>query len=65
MAYDREAVSSNPGIVYWMDVSILLVITLKKTWKYKKPYGAHQKTKEYFKDTSYIYFINMFFPFPS
>ncbi len=30
MALDQEVVGSNPGIVYWMDVSDLLAITLKK-----------------------------------
>jgi hypothetical protein len=29
-AHDQEVVGSNPGIVYWMDVSDLLAITLKK-----------------------------------
>ncbi len=30
MAHDQEVVGSNPGTVYWMDVSDLLAITLKK-----------------------------------
>jgi hypothetical protein len=30
MAHDQEVVGSNPGIVYWMDASDLLAITLKK-----------------------------------
>jgi hypothetical protein len=30
MAHDQEVVGSNPGTVYWMDVSNLLAITLKK-----------------------------------
>jgi hypothetical protein len=29
-AHDQEVVGSNPGTVYWMDVSHLLAITLKK-----------------------------------
>jgi hypothetical protein len=33
IAHDREVVGSNPGTVYWMDVSNLLAITLKKNWK--------------------------------
>jgi hypothetical protein len=35
MAHDQEVVGSNPGTVYWMDVSDLLAITLKKIWKIK------------------------------
>ncbi len=30
MAHDQEVMGSNPGAVYWMDVSDLLAITLKK-----------------------------------
>jgi hypothetical protein len=30
MAHDQEVVVSNPGTIYWMDVSDLLAITLKK-----------------------------------
>jgi hypothetical protein len=30
MAHDQEDVGSNPGTKYWMDVSDLLAITLKK-----------------------------------
>jgi hypothetical protein len=30
MAHDQEAEGSNPGTIYWMDVSDLLAITLKK-----------------------------------
>jgi hypothetical protein len=33
MAHDQEVVGSHPGTVYWMDVSDLLAITLKKNWK--------------------------------
>jgi hypothetical protein len=29
-AHDQEVVDSNPGTVYWMDVSNLLAIALKK-----------------------------------
>jgi hypothetical protein len=47
MAHDQEVVGSNPGTVYWMDVSNLLVTTLQKNWN-----GAHQKI--YFKKNIYI-----------
>jgi hypothetical protein len=30
MAHDQEVVGSNPCTIYWMDVSNLLAITLKK-----------------------------------
>jgi hypothetical protein len=30
MAHNQEVVGSNPGTAYWMDVSKLLAITLKK-----------------------------------
>jgi hypothetical protein len=30
MAHDPEVVGLNPGTVYWMDVSNLIAITLKK-----------------------------------
>jgi hypothetical protein len=33
MAHDQDVVGSNPGAVYWMDVSELLAITLKKNLK--------------------------------
>jgi hypothetical protein len=33
MAHDQEIMGSNPGTVYWMDVSDLLAITLKKIEK--------------------------------
>ena len=33
MAHDQEVVGSNPGTVYWMDVSDLLDITLMKNRK--------------------------------
>jgi hypothetical protein len=35
MAHDQEVVNSNPGTVYWMDVSNLLAITLKEKLKIK------------------------------
>jgi hypothetical protein len=35
MAHDQVVVGSNPGTIYWMDVSDLLAITLKKNWKIK------------------------------
>jgi hypothetical protein len=30
MAHDQEVVGSNPGTVYWMDISDLLAFTFKK-----------------------------------
>ncbi len=36
ITHDQEVVGSNPGTVYWMDVSNLLAITLKKTITYTK-----------------------------
>jgi len=35
MAHDQEVVGSNPDIVYWMDVSNLLAITLQEKLKIK------------------------------
>jgi hypothetical protein len=35
MAHDQEVVGSNPGTIYWMDVSDLLAITLKGKLKIK------------------------------
>ena len=35
MAHDQEVVGSNPGTVYWMDVSNLLANILKKKMKIK------------------------------
>jgi hypothetical protein len=34
-ADDQEVLGSNPGTVYWLDVSDLLAITLKKKLKIK------------------------------
>jgi hypothetical protein len=33
MAHDQEVVDSNPGTVYWMNVSDLLAIILKEKLK--------------------------------
>ncbi len=49
MAYDREVAGVNPGNVNWMDVSNLLVVTLKKKLKIKvtklgKPKKQFKKT---------------------
>jgi hypothetical protein len=33
MAHDQGVVGSNPGTAYWMDVSDLLAITIKKIEK--------------------------------
>jgi hypothetical protein len=47
MAHDQEVVGSNPGTVYWMDVSNLLGITLKKNWKIKvAKWGTPKKLKQ-------------------
>jgi hypothetical protein len=35
MAHDQDVMGSNSGTVYWMDVSELLVITLKEKLKIK------------------------------
>jgi hypothetical protein len=35
MAHDQEVMGSNPGTVYWMDVSDLLAITFKEKSKIK------------------------------
>jgi hypothetical protein len=35
MTHDQEVVGSNPVTVYWMDVSDLLAITLKRNLKIK------------------------------
>jgi hypothetical protein len=43
MAHDQRVVGSNPGTIYWMDVSDLLAITFKKNWKIKVAKWAHQK----------------------
>jgi hypothetical protein len=65
MAYDQEVVGSNPSTVYWMDVSNLLAITLKKienkgsqmghTKKYslKKSLTSIKKKKKKFKSRSF------------
>ena len=42
MAHDQEVMGSNPGTVYWMDVSDLLAITLNTNWKIKVAKWAHQ-----------------------
>ena len=47
MAHDQEVVGSNPGTVYWMDVSNSLGITLKKNWKIKvAKWGTPKKLKQ-------------------
>jgi hypothetical protein len=35
MAHDQEVVGSNPGTIYWMAISNLLAITLKKKLEIK------------------------------
>jgi hypothetical protein len=40
MAHDQEVVGSNPGTIYWMDVSNLLAITLKKNYINVKNLGS-------------------------
>jgi hypothetical protein len=46
MAHDQEVMGSNPGTVYWMDVSDLLAITLKKKLKNKGSQMGHTKKKK-------------------
>jgi hypothetical protein len=47
MAHDQEVVGSNPKTVYWMDISDLLAITLKKNWKIKAAkWGTPKKYKK-------------------
>jgi hypothetical protein len=46
MAHDQEVVGSNPGTIYWMDVSNLLAITLKEKLKIKvTKWGTPKKKK--------------------
>jgi hypothetical protein len=56
MVYDQEVMGSNPGTVYWMDVSDLLAITLKKNWKIKvAKWGTPKKyNKKSFKFLQYL-----------
>ncbi len=35
MAHDQDDMGSNPGTVYWMNISNFLAITLKETLKIK------------------------------
>jgi hypothetical protein len=49
MAHDLEVVGSNPGTVYWMDVSDLLAITLQKTEKLKIKVAKKETPKKYLK----------------
>jgi hypothetical protein len=55
MAHDQEVVGSNPGTVYWMDVSNLLAITLKKIENKGSQMGH---TKKVFLKRSYFYVTN-------
>ncbi len=43
MTHDQEVVGSNPGTVYWMDVSDLLAITLKEKIENKGSQMGHTK----------------------
>ncbi len=45
--YDQEVVGSNPNTVYWIDVSDLLNITLKKNWEIKVAKWGTQKNNFY------------------
>jgi hypothetical protein len=57
MAHDQEVKGSNPGTVYWVDVSNLLAITLKKNWKIKvAKWGT---PKKYFRKTIFCAYNNM------
>ena len=42
-AHDQEVVGSNPGTIYWMDVSDLLAITLKEKLENKGSQMGHTK----------------------
>ena len=53
MAHDPEVVGSNPGTIYWMDVSDLLAITLKEKLKIKVAKRCTPK-----KDFKNLFFIN-------
>ena len=43
MAHDQEVMGSNPGTVYWLDVSNLLAITLKKLKTKVAKWGTSKK----------------------
>jgi hypothetical protein len=43
MAHDQEVVGSSPGTIFWMDVSNLLAITLKKIENKGKQMGHTKK----------------------
>jgi hypothetical protein len=43
MAHDQEVMGSNLGTVYWMDVSDLLAITLKRKAENKGSQMGHTK----------------------
>jgi hypothetical protein len=45
MAHDQEVVGSNPCITYWMDVSKLPDITLKKNYNKGSQMGHIEKKK--------------------
>jgi hypothetical protein len=45
MAHDQEVVGSNPSTIYWLDVSDLLAITLKKKVEIKSSQMGHIKKK--------------------
>jgi len=45
MAHDQEVVGSNPSTIYWLDVSDLLAITLKKKLKLKVAKWGTSKKK--------------------
>ena len=47
MDHDQEVLGSNPGTIYWMDVSDLLAITLKEKLKIKV--AKWGKPKKYLK----------------
>jgi hypothetical protein len=43
VAHDQEVMGSNPGTVYWLDVSNLLAITLKKLKTKVAKWGTSKK----------------------
>jgi hypothetical protein len=54
MAHDQEVVGSNPSTVYWMDVSNLHAITLKKIENKSSQMGRVTPKKKKKKKNSYL-----------
>ncbi len=46
MAHDQEVVGSNPGTIYWMEVSDDASCYIKENWKIKEAkWGTSKRTK--------------------